>query len=80
MQEEQAAALLTGPSDVSGSSSQALPDAEKEQLLARIRELEEAGHAGPTNWQGHLSADGDEERQRCAAGWCVIMQTAWVQA
>lgn len=44
MQEEQAAALLTGPSDVSGGSSQALLDVEKEQLLARIQQLEAAGH------------------------------------
>lgn len=63
LQEEQAAALLTGPSDVSGSSSQALPDVEKEQLLARIQQLEAAGQQGSTDWQRGSFTD-EEERQR----------------
>ena len=65
LQEEQAAALLTGPSDVSGSSSQALPNIEKEQLLARIQQLEAAGLAPYTDWQQpHGSVDDDDERRR----------------
>ena len=63
LQEEQAAALLTGPSDVSGSSSQALPDVEKQQLLARIQQLEAAGHEGSTDWQRGFCEDEDERRR-----------------
>lgn len=63
LQEEQAAALLTGPSDVSGNNSQALPDVEKEQLLARIHQLEAAGHQGSADCQRGFSEDEDERRR-----------------
>lgn len=62
LQEQQAAALLTGPSDVPGASSQALADAEKEHLVARIQQLEAAGHQGSADWQRSLN--GDDERRR----------------
>ena len=63
---QKAAALLTGPSEVSSSGSQAVPDFEKQQLLERIQQLEAAGHGSPGRWQGHNGLADDEEHIRCA--------------
>lgn len=65
MQKEQAAALLTGPSEASSSNSHAVPDMEKQQLLERIQQLEAAGQGSPGRWQGHNSFAEDEEHLRC---------------
>jgi len=68
LQEEQAAALLMSPSEPSGSSSQALPNTEKEQLLARIQELEAAEHSGHTDWLTQTSLGDDDEHRRSDSG------------
>ena len=65
VQKEQAAALLTGPSEASSSNSHAVPDMEKQQLLERIQQLEAAGQGSPGRWQGHNSFAEDEEHLRC---------------
>ena len=65
VQKEQAAALLTGPSEASSSNSHAVPDMEKQQLLERIQQLEAAGQGSPSRWQGHNSFAEDEEHLRC---------------
>ena len=67
--EQKAAALLTGPSEVSSSSSHAVPDYEKQQLLERIQQLEAAGHGSPGRWQGHNGFADDEEHIRYTHSW-----------
>lgn len=52
------------PSEPSGSSSQALPNTEKEQLLARIQELEAAEHSEHTDWLTQTSLSKDDELRR----------------
>ncbi|DBB13877.1 hypothetical protein WJX82_005698 [Trebouxia sp. C0006] len=64
LEEEQAAALPMSPSEPSGSSSQALPDTEKEHLLARIQELEAAQHSEQPDWLTQTSLSNDNELRR----------------
>ena len=52
------------PSEPSGSSSQALPDTEKEHLLARIQELEAAEHSEQPDWLTQTSLSNDDELRR----------------
>ncbi len=52
------------PSEPSGSSSQALPDTEKEHLLARIQELEAAEHSEQPDWLTQTGLNKDDELRR----------------
>lgn len=63
LQKEQA--LLTGPSEASSSSCLAA-DLEKQELLARIHELEAAGQNGPATWEEPPDLADDAERARYA--------------
>lgn len=56
------------PSEPSGYSSQALPKTEKEQLLARIQELEAAEHSEHTDWLTQTSLSKDDELRRSDSG------------